>query len=78
MQFVRPVDTDRPTWAVYEGSRYPGTLSAVLVRSGGLLPPLDAAASTGRWHLVSGKTSPWSSTRAAPHRSPQRRPGPTC
>ncbi|MEU3278852.1 3'-5' exonuclease [Streptomyces antibioticus] len=27
-QFVRPADTDRPTWAVYDGGRYLGTLSA--------------------------------------------------
>jgi DNA polymerase-3 subunit epsilon len=30
VQFVRPADTDRPTWATYEGSRYLGTLSAEL------------------------------------------------
>ncbi|WP_167518943.1 3'-5' exonuclease [Streptomyces chryseus] len=28
VQFVRPADTDRPFWAVYEGSRYLGTLGA--------------------------------------------------
>lgn len=30
VQFVRPADTDRPTWATYEGSRYLGTVSAEL------------------------------------------------
>jgi DNA polymerase-3 subunit epsilon len=30
VQFVRPADTDRPTWATYEDSRYLGTLSAEL------------------------------------------------
>ncbi len=30
VQLVRPADTDRPTWATYEGSRYLGTLSAEL------------------------------------------------
>ncbi|GLW19902.1 hypothetical protein Stsp01_66450 [Streptomyces sp. NBRC 13847] len=27
VQFVRPADTDRPTWATYEGGRYLGTVS---------------------------------------------------
>lgn len=30
VQFVRPADTDRPTWAIYEGSQYLGTVSAEL------------------------------------------------
>ncbi|MFG2425697.1 exonuclease domain-containing protein [Streptomyces sp. NPDC048448] len=30
VQFVRPADTDRPTWATYEGGQYLGTLSAKL------------------------------------------------
>ncbi|WP_329528568.1 3'-5' exonuclease [Streptomyces sp. NBC_01462] len=30
VQFVRPADTDRPTWATYEGGRYLGTLSGKL------------------------------------------------
>ncbi|MCY0923547.1 MULTISPECIES: 3'-5' exonuclease [unclassified Streptomyces] len=28
VQFVRPADTDRPTWAVYEGGSYLGTVNA--------------------------------------------------
>ncbi|MEU9056440.1 3'-5' exonuclease [Streptomyces sp. NPDC048384] len=28
VQFVRPADTDRPTWAAYEGGTYLGTVSA--------------------------------------------------
>lgn len=28
VQFVRPADTDRPTWAVYEGETYLGTVNA--------------------------------------------------
>ncbi|GAA0667201.1 hypothetical protein GCM10009535_53810 [Streptomyces thermocarboxydovorans] len=28
VQFVRPADTDRPTWAAYEDGRYLGTVSA--------------------------------------------------
>ncbi|MCY0963333.1 3'-5' exonuclease [Streptomyces sp. H27-H5] len=28
VQFVRPADTDRPTWAVYEGGNYLGTVNA--------------------------------------------------
>lgn len=43
MRFARPAGTDRPTWTVYEGNRWPGDPGAVLVCSGGP-PPLDAAA----------------------------------
>ncbi|MFD5065645.1 exonuclease domain-containing protein, partial [Streptomyces sp. NPDC058394] len=28
VRFVKPADTDRPTWVVYEGERYLGTVSA--------------------------------------------------
>ncbi|GLW02522.1 hypothetical protein Slala05_61520 [Streptomyces lavendulae subsp. lavendulae] len=38
VQLVRPIDTDRPSWAAYENARYLGTLHAQI--------DLD-----GRWHV---------------------------
>ncbi|MFI9826031.1 hypothetical protein ACIHFC_37860 [Streptomyces sp. NPDC052013] len=49
VQFVKPADTDRPTWAVYQGGAYLGTVSAE--RDGGSVVWRVQASCETHWRL---------------------------